>query len=138
MNEFVSPIKCIARPAQDVYLKLSDWNNLSQVESLLPADKVQDFCYDADACSFNVQAMGVGRIALRIIEREPFKTIKIASESSPVAFTLWIQIKEKDADSCYIKLTLRADIPFMLKGMISKPLQEGMDKIAETLAALPY
>lgn len=138
MNEFVSPIKCINRPAEDVYLKISDWNNLSQVESMLPADKVQDFRYDTDSCSFKVNAMGVGEIALRIIEREPFKTIKIASEASPIAFTLWIQIKEKDVDSCYMKLTLRADIPFMLKGMISKPLQEGIDKIADTLAQLPY
>lgn len=138
MNEFVSPIKYINAPAQDVYVKLSDWNNLAQVAPLLPSDKVQDFQYDADSCSFQVNAMGVGKIALRIIDREPFKTIKISSEASPIAFTLWIQIKEKDEASCYIKLTLRADIPFMLKAMVSKPLQDGMDKIAETLAHLPY
>ncbi len=138
MNEFVSPVKIIAHPAQDVYEKLSDWNNLSQVESLLPSDKVQDFQFDADSCSFKVNAMGVGQMSLRIIERDPFKTIKIQSEVSPMAFTLWIQIKEKEADSCYIKLTLRADIPLVFKSMVSKPLRDGMDKIADVLARLPY
>ncbi|MBQ7945535.1 MAG: SRPBCC family protein [Bacteroidales bacterium] len=138
MNEFVSPVKIVPHPAQNVYDKLADWNNLSQVAPLLPSDKVEEFSFDADSCRFKVNAMGVGRIALRIIDREPFKTIKIASEESPISFTMWIQIKEKDSESCYIKLTLRADIPFMLKGMVSKPLQEGMEKIADVLSRLPY
>lgn len=138
MNEFVSPIKFIPHSAQGVYDKLSDWNNLAQVESMLPSDKVQEFSYDSDSCSFKVNAMGVGKIALRVIDREPCKTIKIQSEASPIAFTMWIQLKEKEADSCYMKLTLRADIPLMLKGMVSKPLQEGMEKIADVLAQLPY
>ena len=37
-----------------------------------------------------------------------------------------------------MKLTLKADIPFMLKGMVSRPLQDGLEKIADALAQIPY
>jgi hypothetical protein len=37
-----------------------------------------------------------------------------------------------------MKLTLKADIPFMLKGMVSGPLQDGLEKIADALAQVPY
>ena len=37
-----------------------------------------------------------------------------------------------------MKLTLKADIPFMLKGMVSGPLEDGLEKIADALAQVPY
>ncbi len=137
-SEFTGPVKVVPCPAQDVYRKLSDWNNLSQAEGYLPADKIQDFRYDSDSCSFQVNMMGVGRVALRIVDREPFKTVKVKSEASPVPFTLWLQIKEKDFASCYVRLTVHAEIPFMLKGMLSKSLHDGLEKITELLCRLPY
>ena len=40
--------------------------------------------------------------------------------------------------SSKMKVTVDADIPFMLKGMVSGPIQEGVEKIAEALAMIPY
>ena len=40
--------------------------------------------------------------------------------------------------SCKMKLTVKGDIPFMLKAMVSKPLQEGVEKVADMLAMIPY
>ena len=37
-----------------------------------------------------------------------------------------------------MKVTVKADIPFMLKAMVSGPLQDGVEKIAAALAAVPY
>ena len=37
-----------------------------------------------------------------------------------------------------MKVTVQADIPFMLKGMVAGPLQDGVDKIAEALSKVPY
>ena len=37
-----------------------------------------------------------------------------------------------------MKVTVKADIPFMLKGMVSGPLQDGVEKIADALAMIPY
>jgi hypothetical protein len=37
-----------------------------------------------------------------------------------------------------MKITLRADLNPFIKGMVSKPLQEGLEKIADMIAELPY
>jgi hypothetical protein len=41
-------------------------------------------------------------------------------------------------DHCLLQLTVKADIPFMLKGMVMKPLESFVQKSAEMLATLPY
>jgi len=138
MTDFVSQVKPVASPQRAVFDTLSDLSHLQQVEGLIPSDKVSDLSYDRDTVSFRVNMAGVGQISLRVVEREPHKTIKLETEQSPVPFTFWIQLKEKDPSSSYMKLTLRADLPFMLKGMLAKPLQEGLEKLADTLAAWPY
>lgn len=136
MTDFVSEIQKIPYSAERVFAKLSDLNNLEKVQSLLPEGKVKDFAFDADSCSFQVETFG--KIAIRVVEREPNKNIKLESEKSPVPFTFWIQLQEAATDDTRLKLTFRADIPFLFKAMISKPLEEGIKKLAETLAKLPY
>ena len=37
-----------------------------------------------------------------------------------------------------MKVTVKADIPIMLKGMVAGPLQDGIEKIADVLAQIPY
>ena len=75
---------------------------------------------------------------LRIIEREEPKTIKLEGEGTPVPLTLWIQLLPLDAMSCKMRLTLRAELNFFIRQMVSKPLQDGVENIANMLAGLPY
>lgn len=138
MTDFVSQVKSIASPREAVFDTLSDLSHLERVEGLIPSDKVSDLNYDRDTVSFKVNMAGVGQIRLRVVERDPHKTIKLETEQSPVPFTFWIQLKEKDPSSSYLKLTLRADLPFLLQGMLAKPLQDGLEKLADGLAAWSY
>ena len=80
----------------------------------------------------------VGEIKLRIVEREEPKTIKFETENSPIALNMWIQLLPVTDTSCKMKLTVKGDIPFMLKAMVRKPLQEGVEKVADMLAMIPY
>jgi len=136
MTDFVSDIQKIPYSADRVFAKLSDLNNLEKVQSLLPEGKIRNFTFDTDSCSFQVDSFG--DISVRVVEREPNKTIKLVSEKSPMPFTFWIQLQEIATDDTRIKLTFKADIPFMFKAMVSKPLKEGINKVAEALAQLPY
>jgi hypothetical protein len=136
MNEFTSSVQKIPFDTERVYRKLSDLNNLESVKDKFFSDKIKSIKFDTDSCTINVDV--VGTISIKIIERVPGKTIKIVSEKSPVSFTAWIQLMEMGTDDTRIKLTLRADIPFMFKGMILKPLEEGIQKAAEILASLQY
>ena len=74
MTTFESPIKIIKAPQEKIFNKLYDLNNLESVKDRIPQDKISDFTFDTDTVSFSVAP--VGKIGLRIIEREPYRTIK--------------------------------------------------------------
>jgi len=99
-------------------------------------DKLQSLSFDHDSLSVSVDP--VGQISMRIIERDEPKTIKLESDNSPLSFNFWIQILPVTETSSKMKLTIDADIPFFAKGMVSKPLQEGIEKIADALAMIPF
>lgn len=149
MSTFESSIKQIPHKQESVYRTLSDLNNLhtlkerfDQVKEQLPEgqrqqmEQLKDLRFDAD--SISIQAPMVGEVKLRIIDREEPKTIKFETEKSPIACNFWIQLLPTGETSCKMKLTLKADIPFMLKTMAKKPLEESIEKIADILAQIPY
>jgi len=136
MADFTSEIKAIPHGDDKVYAMLSDLSNLDRLKDRIPQDKLQNIAFDADTCSFTVHP--VGAIEFKIVEREPNKTIKFATTNSPVPLTMWIQLKQADANDTRLKMTVRADLNPFIKPMVSKPIQEAVDRISDVLASLPY
>ncbi len=136
MTEFVSGIKTIPYNEDRIYSMLSDLSNLEKVRDRIPQDKIQHLEFDADSCSLTVSP--VGKITFQIVDREPCKTIKLATTNSPVPLFLWIQLKQVEENDTRMKLTARAELNPFIKPMVSKPLQEAVDRISEVLASLSY
>ena len=136
MTKFESSVKQIPYPVEDVYRNFSDLNNLERVRDRIPEDKLNSFSFDSDSVSVNVAP--VGDLKLRIIEREENKCIKFETVQSPLPFNLWIQVLPVSATESKMKVTVQADIPFMLKGMVAGPLQDGVEKIADALSKIPF
>lgn len=136
MTEFVSEIKAIPFNEDRIFNVLSDLSNLEKIKDRIPQDKVQEFEFDRDSCCVSVAP--VGKITFQIVEREPNKTIKFSTTNSPVPLLLWIQLKQVEENDTRMKLTVRAELNPFIKTMVSKPLQEAIDKISTILAALPY
>jgi hypothetical protein len=136
MTKFESSVKQIAYPVEDVYRNISDLSNLERVRDRVPADKLDSFKFDSD--SVEVSVPPVGTIKLRIIDREENKCVKFETEQSPMPFNLWIQMLPVSETESKMKVTVKADIPFMLKGMVSGPLQDGVEKIADALSQIPF
>lgn len=133
MTTYESDIKTISSNEEVVFGILSDLKNLDKLQdnpSL--ADKVKNLQFDSDSCSFSVE--GLGKIGFKIIEREPFKTIKLISEKAPVDVNVWIQLKQIADNETAMKLTLKAELPAMIKMMVDKKLKEGINVIADILA----
>ena len=146
---FESSIKQIFHKQESVYNTLSDLNNLQrlkdkfeQVKDQIPEDKkeqldkIKDLTFDSD--SISISAPMVGEIKMRIIDREEPKTIKFETENSPVPFNFWIQLLPTSETACKMKLTIKADLNPFIKSMVKKPLEEGIEKIADALAMIPY
>lgn len=136
MAEFVSEIKTIPHTDADIYTVLSNLNNLELAKGKIPQDMIKELSFDQDSCTIAVDP--VGKVKFVIVEREPSKTIKFQAEQLPFDITMWIQLKASDENETKMKLTIKADLNPFLKPMVSKPLQSGLDKVAESLATLPY
>jgi len=145
-TKYVSDIKVIRNNQEIIFNYLSNFENLSKYvnEGLLskmseqiPQIKISNFESDSDSCRFQIAGMGLAEI--RIIEREPHKTIKINSSGGiPVGITFWIQLLSVSDYETKLRLTLDADMSMMIKMMVNKKLEEGINQLAEMLAGLPY
>lgn len=131
MTKFESKIVSIRRTPEDVFRVLSDFR---QFTPFIPKDKLEGWEADEESCRFNVN--GIGQTGLRFIDKEPYKTVKITGDKNiPFEFFIWVQLKEVGPNDTRMKLTLHADLNMMLKMMLQKQLAEGIDTMAEQIAA---
>lgn len=135
-SKFESSVKLIPYSQQAVYNNISDLRNLEKVRDRVPENKVQDFSFDQDTVSLNVAP--VGELKLRICDREEPKCIKFETVQSPVPFNVWVQVLPVDENSSKMKVTVKAELNPFIKSMVEKPLQEGVEKIADALAMVHY
>ena len=159
MTEYKSEVKTIYAPQERVYERLANLNNLSVIQQNLDNPELRDRLlsqagdkvspsqvdsiieqlrnrrFDADSVSGSTM---VGEITLRIIEREPCKTIKFQLEGAPMQANMWIQLLSADEERCAMRLTLHADLNFFIRQMVGSKLQQGVDGLATMLASLPY
>jgi len=146
INKYTSDVKVIEHNEQIVFNYLANFENLSaylnsgiieKITEKVPQIKITDFYSDTDSCKFNITGFGVAEI--RIVNREPFKTIKVESSGSlPISFTFWIQLLPVDAYKTKMRLTLHAEMSMMIKMMAGNKLEEGINQLADTLSKLPY
>jgi len=130
MKTYESKIVSIKRLDEDVFKVLSNFKNFSP---FVQAAQIENWEADDDWCKFSVK--GMGNAGLRIIEREPSKTIKITGDGGiPFEFFFWIQLKQVAPYDTRMKLTLKADLNMMMKMMVGSKLQEGIDTMAEQIA----
>ena len=135
-TRFESSVKQIPYPQQAVYDMLSNLENISKVVDRIPADKIKDISFDRDHVSMSVDP--VGAIKLAVCEREEPKCIKFQTEKSPVPFYVWIQMLPVTDTTSKMRITAEADLNPFIKTLVQKPLQDGVEQIADGLAQIQY
>lgn len=141
MVKFESEVKHVPYSQERVYTKLADLNNLASVRERLDLlkdkleGKLEDMSFDQDSLTLKVQGIS---LTLRIVEREPMKCIKFEGDKTPIPLNLWIQILPVTDVEAKMRVTIGAEVNMFMKAMVSKPLKEGVDKLADMLAMIPY
>ena len=97
---------------------------------------MENVTFDRD--SITIGGSPVGNVCLRIVDREEPKCVKMEGEGTPIPLNLWIQIVPNGDYASAIRVTLKAELNFFIKQMVSKPLQKAVDGIADMLARIPY
>lgn len=143
-----STVHQISHSQQAVYNTLSDLTNLKALKERVPEgatgdekidevkEKLSGLEFDRDSMSITISP--VGKVSMRIIDRDEPKMIKFESEKSPIGFRFWIQVLPVEPSTSKLRLTIDADVPFFAKGMVEQPLKEAIEKIAEMMTLIPY
>jgi len=136
-SKYESKISSAPCSAQQIYRVLSDMRSLERVRDLIPQDKIQEMDIEPDRVRLKVDGLAQ-KITIAIVDRIENDTVKFGLEGIPMDGNFWIQLKEVSPTDTRIKLTVKADIPFMFKFMVEKKLQTGLDQAADMLAQFPY
>ncbi len=136
MTTFESSVKAIAQAQTVVYSTLENLKNLEGYAGKIDDDRIKDLRVTEDTIFIKVDMLG--EVGLKLIEKEPEKTLKFEGVNAPITLNFWIQLKEVAESDTRMKLTLKAELPMMVKTMASKPIKEFLEKLATTLASLPY
>lgn len=151
LSKFESEVKYIAQPVEVIYERYADLRNLQGLKDMLsdpaiaeriaekvPADKVEEARKQLENVEFEQDSISisspVGQLVLRIVEREAPKCLKFASEGAPLQLYLWIQLLPHTDGGSRMKVTVGAEVNFFMKGMVSKPLQQAADMLANVLS----
>ena len=76
-------------------------------------------------------------MALRFDEKVENKHVKITGDGGtvPMDFTFWIQLHQVSEGDTRVRLVLHADLNMMMRMMLGKKLQSGLDQAVEGLAS---
>ena len=136
-QKYESKITSSTSSAHDIYRVLSNLTNIEKVKNLIPQDKVKEIVAEEDNVRFKVEGIGQ-MIGIRIEDRIENDTIKYCLDNIPMEGHCWIQLKEVAPGDTRIKLTVKADMPAMIKMMVESKLRKGLDQAAEMLAHMPF
>ncbi len=122
----------VSRAPYILYMMFVDMRNFVQ---FLPEDKKNEVTADYDSIKATVQGFNVG---IRISGRTPYSSIEFKDDGAPFSFgiTMHFDAAGGDPDKTDFHIEMTADLNFMMKMMLGSKLQEMLDKIVDSLAAV--
>jgi carbon monoxide dehydrogenase subunit G len=135
--KYESKIGQIAANDATVFNVLSNLENINRFRDVIPQDKIKEMEVSRDSIRLQIDGLGQ-KIAIAIVEKEEYKTIKFGAENLPIPFNIWIQLKQVAELDTRIRITIKTDMPMMFKMMFDKKLQQGLDQAIDMLCQLPY
>ena len=135
--KYESKIGQIAANDCTVFSVLSNLENINHFKDVIPQDKIKELEVTPDRIRFKVEGFGQ-KVAIGIVDREEYKTIKYGAESLPIPFNVWIQLKQVAELDTRIRITIKTDMPAMFKMMFEKKIQQSLDQAIDMLCQVPY
>ena len=118
-----------------IYDFITDFNNF---RNLIPVDQVTDWESSEERCTFKIDP--VGKTGLQIIEKSPFKLIKISSipDLAQYDFTIWIQLVSDNESGTKIKITIEPRVNQVILPFVKTPLKQFVDGLIDRIEAFSF
>ncbi len=125
------PTKAVVK---ELYDFLIDFKNF---KSILPEDKVENFEYTADGCSFTIR--GVTALSIKLISKTPHSSVKFQSEGlAKFNFILEAKLVGDAETKGQCSIELFADMNPFIKVMAEKPLTGLVNTMAQRVSSLEF
>ncbi len=135
MITYQSDIKTISSSEEVVFGMLSDLNNLGKLGDIDQFQgKFRVVEYDADSCLLELSKFG--KVGFRIVEKTPCKFIRFDTSYLPVEVNAEIKLDELSSTQTQMQLLLHANLPSVLKMMLNKQLEQGINVLADLFEKL--
>lgn len=145
MASFKSEPAVISAPAEKVYKKLSNLDNLASFLANVPSDRIPDTKQremlqqiKIDHDSISVPGGPVGAVRMVVTERIPDTLVKLEGEGTPVAMSMLLHIDSKGTDTSEVWIEFDIQIPAMLAPMVKGPLQKMVDQFSTLVKLIPF
>lgn len=131
-------------PAEAVYDKLSNLENLKSMLDKVPADKIPEdkrqMFENIKISPDTIEVPGgpMGNLTFRVTERKAPSLIKLRGEGIPVEMSLVLHIEPKTTTSSEAKVDIDINIPAMLKPLIGGQVQKIAQQFGDVLGAIPF
>ena len=121
----------IARSPMEMYMAFTDLRNLN---SMLPKDdkRLEGVTINTDFDNLTINANNM-TFSAKVSERQPYSKLVIDSVESPIKCSLTLNFKENGGSQTEFFIELDAELNFLMKSMIGKKIEEGLNKIIDTL-----
>jgi len=121
----------VSKRPEELFMAFTDMRNFT---NMAPAQYKDMLTADYDNISATVQGF---RIGVRVDERQPYKLIRLGSSDSPVEFVAVLHFDASpEQGKTDFSIELDANLNLMMKTMLGKKVQEGLDKMVDTLVGI--
>lgn len=130
-------------PAEQVYEKFSNLENLKSLLAKVPADKVPEDKrqmfenIEITPDTISVPGGPMGNLMFRVEERKAPTLIKLRGEGIPIEMALVFHVIPKTENTSEAKVDIDINIPAMLRPMIGGQIQKIADQFGQVLGAIP-
>jgi len=143
MAKYTSDETTLKGSAENVYSKISNPDSLRSFIQNIPADTVpEDKRQMLESIELSEDTLSIaggpaGKITLKISRREPYTSVEYEGVGTPVRLALIFDIIPENEISCRLKVSIDADLPAILRPMVSGAFNKAVGQLAQVLATIP-
>ena len=131
-------------PAEAVFDKLSNLENLKAMLEKIPADRIPEDKRDMfekikiTPDTIEVPGAPMGNLVFRVTDRRAPSMIKLVGEGIPIEMALVLHVEPQSAATSQAKVDIDLNIPAMLKPMVGPQIQKIANQFGDVLGAIPF
>ena len=129
MSNFKGPEVVVNLSSKELYIKLSDLNNL---KNIIPPE-IEKFEANSDNCWIKIN--GIPELQLFLSEKKPFSKIQLSAQESPIKFSLSCFITDCGKTS-QARIEIDTELNIMMKMMFEKRITDFLNILSEKLTSL--